>query len=427
MSHLPLLKMRRSFACLGLTIAAHPVFWLWGGAGVAAHPSGVVSHCNTNGFTLPEGMGHVVQQSHLDIVSCQDGNCVVNSASPFRGILISSTAAIQPSSAALKQGLSSQCLTHVDRGQKNTVTFQLAPSSQMATIWVVLVIQRQNYLHQVHLALPYTTNVNFTTYVIGGGPGGIAAARLLESYNAKVHLFERGPDLPAGFYTQPINSTYLGAIDSSRKCTPLHPVPQTGASPEIACQYSGNQGANGAIFAPGSPEDLARSVGVSTASATLAQSIAASYVDVDQHNGAALHGQTGYLWKCINESDCNRSFTASSNTDVNRRSVAYSNGPWLPQNVSFNTEVQHVGGDGSASGFIRFRNGSTLTLNHGDKIILAAGALSTPQLLNMTTWTGWNHYYALTMLGAPVENQSIAYDPATRVETNIANIINPRR
>ena len=36
---------------------------------------------------------------------------------------------------------------------------------------------------------------------------------------------------------------------------------------------------------------------------------------------------------------------------------------------------------------------------------------------------GSNHYYKVTPLGAAVDEQTIAYDPATRVETNIANVI----
>lgn len=242
--------------------------------------------------------------------------------------------------------------------------------------------------------------------MIDGGPGGISAARLLESYNASVHLLERGPDLPSGFYEQLITKTYLDSLPSTRTCQPLG----DGTTPTIACQYSGNLGANGKIYARGTSEDLAKSAGVSVKNAATAQSLAASYVEVDEGL---------YMWKCVNASACDRSFTTSSNTEVYRRSVAFKDGaPWKPARVTFDTTVRYVSKD-----LIRFWNGSAIHLKPGDKIIVAAGALTTPQLLNQTTWTGWNHYYKVTPLWAAVNEQSIAYDPATRVETNIANVM----
>ena len=100
--------------------------------------------------------------------------------------------------------------------------------------------------------------------------------------------------------------------------------------------------------------------------------------------------------------------------------MAFENGnPWYPNTVEFNKPVQYVGQHA-----IRLNNGTSIHLNQGDCVILAAGALATPQLLNKTSFSGWNHYYDFH-LGPSVEQQSITYDADSHVETNIANLIHP--
>lgn len=370
---------------------------------VIGHPNGLLSHCNPNDYTLPDSMGHIVDQSNLDAINCQLSVCTVTSAVPFKGILISSSGTLESNDASLQRGLNEHCLTHVSNTEKTTVEFTV---NGRATLWIVLVLQRQNILHQVNLIRPYPVNIDFTTYIIGAGPGGISAARALESFNAPVHLLEKGPDLPNNFYFQQIRNTYLDNIDSTRKCSPL------GTSPVIACQYSGNQGANGAIFKPGTAKDFANSIGVSHTDATLAQNEAASYVETDESNGVT------YTWKCLNAT-CNRSYVASSNDKTARRSVAFNGVPWYPKTVEFNKPVQYVGQHA-----IHFNDGTSIHLGQDDCMILAAGALGTPQLLNITSFSGWNHYYDFH-LGPPVAQQSITYDADSHVETNIANLIHP--
>ena len=160
---------------------------------------------------------------------------------------------------------------------------------------------------------------------------------------------------------------------------------------------------NGAIYSPGTASDLARSVGVSEDVAREAQQTVAGYVDVSRGL---------MMWNCIDESDCDHAMVVPLNSKMSRRSIAYNHGLDIETNVNVSlVNTTHI----------TLHNGTIIELGSGDKIILAAGALVSPQLLNYTSFSGYNHYYIATTVGvAPVSEQSIEY---TRpYEINRANI-----
>ncbi len=162
---------------------------------------------------------------------------------------------------------------------------------------------------------------------------------------------------------------------------------------------------NGAIYSSGSASDLARSVGVSEDVARHAQETVAQYVDV---SGIMM-------WQCIDVADCDHASVASANGKMSRRSIAFGHG--LGSDLLHSTPVSHVN-----TTHITLQNDTIIPLGSGDKIILAAGALASPQLLNYTSFSGYNHYYIYNTPVNSVSEQSIEY---TRpYEINRANYNN---
>jgi len=158
---------------------------------------------------------------------------------------------------------------------------------------------------------------------------------------------------------------------------------------------------NGAIYSPGTASDLARSVGVSEDVAREAQQTVAGYVDVSRGL---------MMWNCINDSDCDHAMVVPLNSKMSRRSIAYNHNLDIETNVAVSlVNTTHI----------TLKNDTVIKLGSGDKIILAAGALVSPQLLNYTSFSGYNHYFILNPVDH-VSEQSIEYNRP--YEINRANI-----
>lgn len=366
-----------------------------------AHPGGYTSSCNPGGYTVPISMPRNVlnETGNIECVEAGSGrsDCVLSINFDFQGFLISSEASLSPTDTNVRSGHSENCLTHSSSAAKREVRFQ---ATGTAAVYAIIVRNKIGVTHNVYTvptALTRTPNV----YVVGGGPGGIAAARYLESVNVPVTVFERGPAAWNGFYNGPIRNTSLSNLADTYKYRPLGPR----TNPELASFEGGNMNANGAILSPGSPQDLARSTGVTLEAAVEAQEIAASYVDVEDDF---------MMWSCINNSDCNRAMVVPLNSKMARRSVAYNHGL---QNFQVLTEVASV-----TDSSLTLNNGIVIALNSNDKVIVAAGALKTPALLGKTEYCGWTHYYETQFEArqTPPARQTISYNPSTKIETNVA-------
>ena len=352
-------------------------------------------------------MGHTPYASaYVDAMTCDGLNCTLTYHDQFKGIVLSSTSPLSSADNQLRTGYSSKCLTHISRTPKTSVTFSV--QDPHAVVYAVLVRAR-NVLHSVVLVHPIIVGVNWTTHVIGAGPGGVSAARTLKRYGATVIVYERGPDVPAGFYTQPILETelhYLQNFHESRTCNPLGTKPNGNATqPTLACQHGGNQNANGAIFVPGSPEDLARSIGVPVETARYAQDVSRNYIEIDNDI---------FMWYCPNGVSCDRRNVAATNPVMNRRSVAYQDN--LTNDIVFGQHVKRV-----TNQSITFQNNTLFYFtNPLDRVILAAGALVSPQLLGIIQFSGWNHYYRKVLHNRNLTSQTLHYNSETRIETNDA-------
>lgn len=358
---------------------------------VLAHRTGYTATCSRTAHTVPTLMPVGSYSTSGAALACDGTNCTLSGS--FRGFVVSASSVLTPTSLNAQSYDGGHCLTHRDPEVKTEVTFQVAAAT---SVWATVVLRNTGAQHTVVLVDPVAVAYPGRVYVVGAGAGGMAAARYLESVNVPVTVFERGPDVPPGFYSQSINNTYLLNLADTTTFTPI------GDSPTLASFVGGNMNANGAVYKPGSVRDLALQTGVSEVAASLAQQIVAGLLDVDGD----------LMWRCIDESACDRGTVASHNTAMARRSVAF--GESL-SDLQVNKAVASVSSNG-----VELENGTTITLGPSDAIILAAGALMSPQLLGHTSFTGHNHYYRYSVTPGSIETQSFSY--SGNVETNVANI-----
>ena len=75
----------------------------------------------------------------------------------------------------------------------------------------------------------------------------------------------------------------------------------------------GVQAVNGAVYAPGTPEDLAASTGVSVAAATAAQQRVAQYVDFEPVVDPSHRFQVGLMQACYGTLACDHRIIAAAN------------------------------------------------------------------------------------------------------------------
>ena len=173
----------------------------------------------------------------------------------------------------------------------------------------------------------------------------------------------------------------------------------------LASMVGGQQNVNGAVYAPGTPEDLAQSINITVKKARFLQNEAGKYVPHKNH----------MMWECLIDGDCDDGSLAVVNTKMARRSVAFE----LPFSVFVNTTIRQV-----SDSQIVFENGTIIELGPYDKVILSAGALVSPQLINKTEFNGWNHYYRTDSLPKTVEKQTFEYPESqgdNGTEINIGN------
>jgi len=245
-------------------------------------------------------------------------------------------------------------------------------------------------------------------YIIGAGPGGLAAAHYLQSKNVNFTIFERGSSEPANFYQFPIALTYHGRFLETNNEYKYYPL--ANSLPFLAQMIGGTQNVNGGIYSPGSAEDIARSANVALNDSRRA---------LDFVNTIMESRKIGdFMWAPgLNGYDFGT--TAAANERMERRSLAYNLSSDIRARIQTNRRVIEL-----RSREIDFGSTEIITLTPKDRVILAAGALTSPQLIRQTKFCGWNHYFNTSFSNSnpPILNQSISYDRTTRIETNIAAI-----
>ena len=366
------------------------------------HSNGNSITCSTGTFTKP--IPH--DNSHTVSTTCQDFTCtakLVNGQS-FKGFVVHSTSGTlsfaTPSTGITKPG--GTCLVHSNKHFKTEVKFTWSPTTLNYTSIYVTLVSAKPGSHQAGFKQINLAKKKKHVYIIGAGPGGLSAARWLQGHldNIDFTVLERGNDPGPTWYTKPISDT------ASKDMT--FDVMKSGASEtQLASMVGGQQNINGAVYAPGTPYDLAKSIEVTPTQALYLQNEAGKYV----------HYQDHLMWKCIQEPDCDHGSLAVVNLKMARRSIAY--GITFP--VQTQADVQVVTND-----TITFTNNTVIELAEDDCVILAAGALASPQLLGKTEFNGWNHYYSTDYLNSIVTKQTFEYPDLTNngTEINIGNINN---
>ena len=376
------------------------------------HSSGYTSCSLTASVTpLPGSVDQVFQDSIS--VSCDHLDCTLSAdTNGFKGFVLSveqtSELAAYDSTVA-KQGLyANNCITHRDDNIKQTLSFTL--KSRPATLHLTVVsrkVQGSNHIYGTKtVKLPRESG---HAYIIGAGPGGLAAARYLASINHNnFTVYEQGDFMPPDFWTTSINNTYL-----KNNIYYYNALNASSGEYVLGIGVGGTQNINGAVFVPGTPQDLARSTGVSVSAAKAAQDTASSFVP----------HENGMMWTCLNPADgCDYKTVAAANTKMARRSIAYD----LPSLVEDNIKTSHIvelvtNNNGQVQIKFSETNQPDVVLKPDDAVILSAGALASPTLLNKNKeFTGHNHYYQYIPQNTPFpyENQHFEYDGT--IETNSA-------
>ena len=364
---------------------------------VIKHPDGYGINCNIEGYTYPVPYTETFEVS----ASCQGFDCTakLSNGGNFKGFVVSATRGtvgfLTPSTGLLKSD--KKCLVHGDNSVKSLLNFKWNPPSKenFATLFITLV-SAKSLQSGKHLAGFKKLNVAKIqhVYIIGAGPGGLSAARWLNDHveNTDFTVLERGSDPGATWYTRPINDTYGKNMNFD--------VMNSGApETQLASMVGGQQNINGAVYAPGTPGDLAQSINVTLHQALYLQSEAGKYVHQEDH----------LMWKCILEPNCDYGTLAVANSLMARRSIAYD----LDFHVETNAVVQQV-----TNNTITFQNDTKITMEENECVILSAGALQSPQLIGKTEFNGWNHYYTVSPT-ALVEKQVFRYPDSNKNSTEI--------
>lgn len=364
------------------------------------HPNGNSIGCVSNYFTIPVPPDNV----HEVDITCTGLTCTTKLANSnsnyFKGFVISTTSGTLATTSSAVYKNSNRCLVHAYASLKSSVIFTWSPSlsQDYTTIYVTLVSAKiaNGGSHQAGYK-----SINLADrghmYVIGAGPGGLAAARWLHENlpTSDLTVLERGPEPPDTWYTGPIKDTAMKNMTHDTLKNP------NSTETNLTSMVGGQQNINGAVYAPGTPQDLAISINVTVQQARFLQHTAGTYVHKEDH----------MMWDCITDGDCDKGRLATVNEKMARRSIAYD----LPFSVQTNSEVQNV-----TDGVIKFTNGTVIELQPKDRVILAAGALVSPQLIGKTEFNGWNHYYSLDyIIGQEVEKQTFEYPDTVKNSTEI--------
>lgn len=317
-------------------------------------------------------------------LQCSNGDCTLATPTPFMGVLIyprEGTFATVP--AGLKRR--GNCLTHSARLNVNTIHFQV---QETTVVDITVVFGKNGHIHQVALVSQNVPVLNTSVFVhiIGAGPGGLGAARYLHANNINFSIYERGTYDPT-IFDRPIQET-------SPFCPCFNYSNVLYTSNVNTVHYSGVGGAqnhNGAVYKPGTPQDLAESTGVPLQAAQTAQQLAATYVP---------HTNYDMMWSC-EDLTCDSKSLANLNSLMRRRSVAFN----LPADIIAKiTQKEATAVTDEKIVFVDEEIG----LGSNDKVIVAAGALTSPSLLGATSFVAWNHYYTTDPI-------TLSPQPATQV------------
>lgn len=382
-------------------------------AAAVAHSTGYHQYCNVAGPTEPPGFPGDIDGGLAVVLLCDHLNCTLTASEPIRGFVISSKSApLAAADGAVRQGYSPSCLTHVDNSLKTSVRFAAAGPT---TLWATAVAAKAGN-HRYNVAGPVAARPPVKrVLVVGAGPGGLAAARYAAKLGHNVTVYERGDHPPSDFYDRPIQATTYQSLSAQRHLF-YRPMGEN-TSIELVQMVGGNQAVNGAVYAPGTPAELAGSVGVTVAAAARAQQEVATYV---HHVNATVEGAAarpaGLMQECRPNMTCDHTQLAFAGVSVHRRSIGYQ----LPANITVrvNSTATAVSDE-----VLRFADQPPVQVNDGDVVIVAAGALTSPQLLGQTTVCGHNHYWTMNstefnFTGTPLTQHFQYFTP--EYEHNIA-------
>ena len=356
-------------------------------AAVSHSNGGFICAKNRDAAMLP---GYPRKQSDTATASlaCVGRACTLNATTEFKGYVVVGTGA-----------MADACFKHSSSAPKSSYSF-VVPGSARAAVYATVVFEKSSYSGHVYATASASVMAdNARLYIVGAGPGGLAAARYAATLqNVDVTVFERGPMPPDWFYEGSINNTYTARIDT----------PFGSSDTMVGNMVGGAQAINGAVFKPGAPEDLARSLGISVAEAKEVQRLSASYVDtlpLPPDNTSEM------MWACIDPNDCDYASVAGTNTKMKRRAIGYNFTEEVGDRV---TLVVNATAKTVTDTKIAFEGGvpADIEVLDGDAVILAAGALLSPGLIGPPPTQWLNHYYYLELnlsKVVPREPQSFEY------------------
>ena len=387
-------------------------------AAAVAFSGGWAGSCNTAGPTVedyfPRGLHPVAP-----VLTCSGLFCNLTSAEAFRGFVIgSSTGGIILPDSSDAWAYHPHCVTHRNRLEKTAVSFELRAN---AVVHAVVVYSKSGAAHSYATAASVLASAQPKRVVIvGAGPGGVAAARYAAGLGHTAVVYERGP-VADGLFAMPAAASYLDALTKDNHSLLFNPLDSSDNSSHLlGSMVGGTQNINGAVAAPGRAADLARSTGVSVTAAAAAQAVANDYVDTVPAIAPGGHN-VGLMLHCAGGA-CDPSYVASAST-MHRRSVAAGFTDVHNLELHPDTEVKHVAGDGT----VTLADDSATP--PGDFVVLAAGALASPRLLNETldTFEGYNHYYTHETVDAPPGGPNSAtqvFEYVGDTEVNYAKVPN---
>ena len=361
-------------------------------AAAPAHPGGSPI-CNANRPVAP--IPGVLDADVLTFTCTQTG-CTLLAQKPFKGFVIGGAGSFlsPPANARRFTDDGHECVTHSQRLSTTSITVQFAQSDFPRVMRATVVYEKDGaHLYaQAETVAPSSRHV----VIVGGGPGGLGAARYLESINQAYTLYERGPAMTEAFWEN--TPILVSSQETYRTFSPLG----GNTDPKLGQGLGGTQNVNGAVYAPGTPRDLADSLGIGVAQAQKAQEIAAGFIDTRPVLKTPDFVDVAMMWAPINQSDPDDATLNVANSKMARRSLAYgfTEGSGT---VHTNTHVDSV----NDTHYV-----VNDTVHEHSGIILSAGALSSPQLLGRTEFTVINHAYRVNPLSTITERYTFDYPDA---------------
>ena len=399
--------------------------------GVARAWPGGSPVCNAEMFQRPGGNNGAVEDGAVPKLECTSTECTLSSSEQFKGFLLGvdgGFSGFDTNNAKTVVG-NSDCVTHIGKNEKSEISVTLQPLSAVRTVRALVVYGRQSggyaHLYQaVEALVPADTvdNTESSIIIVGGGPGGLGAARYLDLLKRKYVLYEQGTNIPDDFWSEmlaDVEGVFDGTAERYKTFAPL------GTGPTLGTGLGGTQNVNGAVFAPGTAADLANSLGVSVPQAKQAQEYVDGWVEHDDNVEHPDSVDVAMMWAPLDDADTDYATLHSYNQKMARRSIAYdkeTQTTFTPTTgvgeIRFNQKVERVTDT-------TFEVDGT-TFEHSG-IILAAGALSSPQLLGKTEFEVTNHGFRYTdPVGDPPGKYTFEYSDNFATETMRADLPGPK-